>query len=1085
MFRHTQIIFSILVFAGTCSLYAQASVELLREAKDYNYNGKYDSAISTLRKTVLSSATTSDSRLMAALNYELGEGYLNVGKCDSARWSVVRGIELVAADDTLLAQGYYQLAKSVGGCSNSWEESIEILRKSIKIRNSLFGDVSREISYDYTLMGYLMLFNGNYDSAFHYLERALAIRADKADFDQVELSVTYYYLGKVYERKGDLKNGLDFLQRALKIREKELSEVHPSTSNCLNDIGNVYKKYGNYERALDYFLRGLEIRKATLGKDHINVGASYYSIGTLYGNMFDHQRAIDFIEQGNLILNKKYGDKIPVLHTYYAYLGRLYHKTGNDERAQYFLSKARGLGERYLTENHPYLAIIYNILGQYYADNNDLDQQQRFHTKALNIYEEVGARTAAHAEVMVELGELFGKKGNHEMALGYFERALAIYKDRFGNKNPKIATLYQLYGDLQRNKGEVEDALDKYWSSLSAVSYEDSVSEKSLDETTFSHKLMALRSIHRLAMIHASAYRKSHDKAGLEQSINLYLIAIKLIDLIGTAYQQEDSRTQLAKDTKLVFDDAIAAVYEIAELTGERRYFEILYHFMEKSKSPILLSQIQARKAQLSLLLPDSMVVEERDMRIELSYYRDKLRSAEQANDSIKTVLFKDEIFYLENSYVQFRERLKATYPRYYRYSYESEVLPLNELQNNLSTDDVVVEYYEAERHIFMLGIAQEQFKLSSCRITPDFIAIVEGYERSLTDNDFIINEPAKADSLFVCTASYLYDSLLLPVTDRHTNQLTLVPDGMLSKLNFGTLLTRKPNAQDFKYSNLNYVLSSSLLRYVHSVTVNYNFKNRGGGGLFAGFAPSYEVSEYADLDSVKHPMTFQLLREGALPLPEAIAEVRQINDFFDGEIWLNEEASETNFKENARNYSIIHLSMHSLLNHSEPEFSELLFNRAYDSLNDGFLTIDEIYNLDLNAEMAVLSACSSGGGRTEVGEGPISFSRAFSYAGCPSVITSLWKLPDAVTREIMVAFYKNLESGLPKDEALRKAQLSYLQSTDDPLYQHPFFWGSFVVLGDSRPLTVHSGMDSYLMGILIIFFFLLALLTRKKLLFS
>ncbi len=154
------------------------------------------------------------------------------------------------------------------------------------------------------------------------------------------------------------------------------------------------------------------------------------------------------------------------------------------------------------------------------------------------------------------------------------------------------------------------------------------------------------------------------------------------------------------------------------------------------------------------------------------------------------------------------------------------------------------------------------------------------------------------------------------------------------------------------------------------------------------------------------------------------------------GKAWLAREATERNFKENANNYGILHLAMHGLLNDQDPMFSKLLFIQN-DTLEGGFLNAAEIY--DLNAQLAVISACNTASGKINRGEGIMSLSRAFMYAGCPSIVASLWKAPDAATSKIMVHFYENLNKGLTKSEAIRQAKLAYLE--DNPgISSHPFF---------------------------------------------
>jgi len=156
------------------------------------------------------------------------------------------------------------------------------------------------------------------------------------------------------------------------------------------------------------------------------------------------------------------------------------------------------------------------------------------------------------------------------------------------------------------------------------------------------------------------------------------------------------------------------------------------------------------------------------------------------------------------------------------------------------------------------------------------------------------------------------------------------------------------------------------------------------------------------------------------------------------------------------------------------PEFSNLSFS----SEEDGKLFISELYNMNLNADLAVLSACNTGAGNLEKGEGLINVSRAFTYAGVPSTVTSLWKVPDQETSQIMISFYRYLKEGKPKNEALQMAKLDYLTNTKDNALKHPYYWAGFVVSGDIEPISNSNSLWIYGLGILL----LLGLIFRKKL---
>jgi CHAT domain-containing protein len=192
--------------------------------------------------------------------------------------------------------------------------------------------------------------------------------------------------------------------------------------------------------------------------------------------------------------------------------------------------------------------------------------------------------------------------------------------------------------------------------------------------------------------------------------------------------------------------------------------------------------------------------------------------------------------------------------------------------------------------------------------------------------------------------------------------------------------------------------------------------------------------------------------------------EVTEAHNYFSGSLFLNNEASEGTFKALEGSAQILHLAMHALVDEENPLRSKLIFSQSADTTDDGFLHAYELYNLRLNAELAVLSACNTGFGPLSEGEGVTSLSRAFSYAGCKSIVMSLWPAQDKSTLDIMSLFYKGLSEGLSKDQALRQAKLQYLANADD-LFASPFFWANFVVSGSTQPLTQKLSWVYYLLG--------------------
>jgi len=197
------------------------------------------------------------------------------------------------------------------------------------------------------------------------------------------------------------------------------------------------------------------------------------------------------------------------------------------------------------------------------------------------------------------------------------------------------------------------------------------------------------------------------------------------------------------------------------------------------------------------------------------------------------------------------------------------------------------------------------------------------------------------------------------------------------------------------------------------------------------------------------------------------------------GVFWLNEQATRGNFLRNAEKYGVLHLATHGFTDELNPLRSRLLFAESTEE-EDPFVYASDLYNLQLTAGLAVLSACQTGTGQWRRGEGVMSLARAFAFAGCPSLVMSMWNVSDKSTSELMVAFYEELQSGKNKDEALRMAKLRYLQNVS-PEYAKPVYWAGFVPIGemDAIPeaqLTARKWIKPALLGLAAILAFLVIL---------
>jgi CHAT domain-containing protein len=282
------------------------------------------------------------------------------------------------------------------------------------------------------------------------------------------------------------------------------------------------------------------------------------------------------------------------------------------------------------------------------------------------------------------------------------------------------------------------------------------------------------------------------------------------------------------------------------------------------------------------------------------------------------------------------------------------------------------------------------------------------------------------------------------------TKRLIIIPDKELNHLPFEALM----NDETFLIEDyiICYSGSASLLKAQQEDFFDFKFTTN-----WIGFAPEYQADNV--LTSNKTEI-------------EAVAKLMKGNTF------IGEQATVENFKRAIQNSSILHLATHAEIEKVNPLYSKLIFTQ------DSVLTASDIYTLPINAELAVLSACETGFGKLEKNEGVMSMSRAFQYAGVRSTVMSLWKVPDKETKTIMIDFYRYLQKGKRKSEALRLAKLSFLKKNKNTVLVHPYYWSGFVINGNVDPIEIGKSTHPLWWGLIVVMLIVSVVLVyrmRKK----
>jgi len=205
-------------------------------------------------------------------------------------------------------------------------------------------------------------------------------------------------------------------------------------------------------------------------------------------------------------------------------------------------------------------------------------------------------------------------------------------------------------------------------------------------------------------------------------------------------------------------------------------------------------------------------------------------------------------------------------------------------------------------------------------------------------------------------------------------------------------------------------------------------------------------------------PQLDDIFRTGYQPLKYNVAEIDGSADYFEKkEKFVRHHATEAKFKTFADQGKILHLAMHAFTHDEDPMLSHLVFAPSTsDSEEDGILYGYELYNMQLNAHTAVLSACNTGMGKVLDGQGVMSLARAFRYAGVQNVVMSLWPAHDAATRDMMTTFFQHLQANGNEVDALRVAMSNHF-SKEHEEWHHPYYWAGFSLIGGAKA-TAHVG---------------------------
>ena len=503
-------------------------------------------------------------------------------------------------------------------------------------------------------------------------------------------------------------------------------------------------------------------------------------------------------------------------------------------------------------------------------------------------------------------------------------------------------------------------------------------------------------------------YKKNSDKQYLRASLHNFEQAHFMLTRLGDVSTEDQFLTQ----------EYFKSFYEVALLAFHNEWakssdYDIFYRAMQLSDESRYVTVINELRNSKSLQLASKIPTDLRQKELSIHTKLDSVRkiSSVEGNQAFRESLLSD----LEAIKSQLREH----HPKYYEIKYGIGNKVKKVIENSYPSDNVI-EYFWGNDYLFVFQVQKNNLRFDKIPITKKLNRNVRTLVQSVRN---ISTEEIKT------VGNHIYKTIFKDYLDPNMDNI-LVVDDVLHFIPVASLWEDGGNSghflvEKFRTHRLNSISQSM-------TTVN----SRNIGSLLLAPFASYNGTNYQKISNTKK-------------------EVESIQELMESNIYLDSNATKKRFLENSNEFSIIHLATHSLVEQENPLKSRILF---YDDStlepSEKSLTIEELYNLDLKAELVVLSACETGIGKDVKGKGITSVSNGFNYAGASSVLMSLWKVPDKQTTIIMVSFYKYLKEGHSKNKALQKAKQDYLMSTDDELLKHPYYWAGFVISGNIEPIV-------------------------------
>lgn len=893
---------------------------------------------------------------------------------------------------------------------------------------------------------------GNFDEAYKICQDLLTeLRIQNAP--QELFGKTYYSLSNVQISQGNYEESIATAHKSLRIF-KDLKDSLKIAS-ALNRIGVGYYFLYDYDSTKYYYEKSYALKK-NLGASAEEMAVSSYNLAIAYEDLGKTEKALElYLEAEQYLLQNP--DKLSFLSDVYVGLTHLYNFNQEVNKAEYYAEKAMDVGIKSYGELNPNMTFVYAIYGNVLTSRKKYKKAIGLLEKTLqirrNTYGEVHKWTCeahydlarilalddqldlaeSHLLQAIEIGKKTKSLPNLAMAQTtlaklyvnndlkpervktLLESSTEIYDGIYGPKNLLSAENYLYKAIFAKNQKEDK----QFFQAIEQVYQASNYIDKNLNQTYTPFEV--LEALHLEGEWLIEKFEKTNNDEYLLRRLELLDEQLELVQFSKNNFTSESAKILFSNDYHKVFDGGLYACWLLYEKTGSKDYIEKAFRLSELNRNSVLLEEFTEEKLRKFSGIPEDLSAKEDNFKKELNEINleiYEIQKNSEGQEGLSDLLTRRLV--INQKLDSLQKDFQQNYTDYSVLQFKSQQFSLKNAQDNLPSNTQWLIYFLGEENLFTLNITKEHADFFASKEAETIVEMVDTFQQkmiSITD--------LKQESKF------LFENLCQNKFNLNKENVVIIPDQQLNYIPFEVLIDERDQYFIENFS-ISYAGSSRLYFEMHNNYFDYTSPN-----YWAGFSPDYQEGN---------------------ELYGSQREVENIANLVNGKGFFGEDSSKENFLKNTQNFSILHLAMHG-----EVDEEIALRNKLW--FGEEALTASEISVADIKANLAVLSACNTGFGKLEKGEGVMSLARSFHFAGVPSILMSLWKVPDNETEQIMVFFYKYLVEGMSKSESLKRAKMDYLLNTKETHFKHPFYWSGFVVTGNTATLKQEKNNSWYILG--------------------